>query len=151
MHTKYIIISEDLAREGVERFINGMVRSRQIRRIAHIIIVKGKASKFVEEFKPLLTSAISKAGSDIFAPLDYYYNYIYFHFVLHYCEHLLQIIQIAGCEACGCSDGGACCFRCNYSEGFFQRSFSICRGNKDLRQYYIFYHARNGAYRCSNT
>ncbi len=61
MHTKYIVISEDLAREGVGRFINGMVRSRQIRRIAHIIIVKGKASRFVEEFKPLLTSAVSKA------------------------------------------------------------------------------------------
>ena len=61
MHTKYLVISEELAREGVERFINGMVRSRQIRRIMHIIIMRGKASEFVEEFNPLLTSAISKA------------------------------------------------------------------------------------------
>lgn len=61
MHAKYLVISEDLAREGVERFINGMIRSSQIRRIMYIIIVRGKASEFVEEFSPVLTSAISKA------------------------------------------------------------------------------------------
>ena len=61
MHTKYLVISEDLAREGVERFINGMIRSWQIRRIMYIIIVKGKASKFVEEFTPVLTSGTSKS------------------------------------------------------------------------------------------
>jgi spore germination protein KC len=67
MHAKYLIISEDLAREGVERFINGMVRSRQIRRIMHIIIVRGKASEFVEQFSPALTSAISKAQEGLMA------------------------------------------------------------------------------------
>lgn len=61
MHAKYLVISEDLAREGVERFINSMVRSWQIRRIMHIIIVKGKASSFVKGFVPKLTSATSKA------------------------------------------------------------------------------------------
>lgn len=61
MHTKYLVISEDLAREGVERFINGMIRSWQIRRIMYIIIVKGEASKFVEEFTPVLTSGTSKS------------------------------------------------------------------------------------------
>jgi spore germination protein KC len=61
MHAKYVVISEELAREGVERFINGMVRSRQIRRIMYIIIVKGTASKFIENFRPKLTAAFSKA------------------------------------------------------------------------------------------
>lgn len=60
-HAKYIIISEALAREGVERFINGMVRSRQIRRIMNVIIVKGKAKAFVEGLNPVLTIAVSKA------------------------------------------------------------------------------------------
>jgi spore germination protein KC len=61
MHAKYLVISEDLAREGVERFINSMVRSWQIRRIMHIIIAKGKASSFVKGFVPKLTTATSKA------------------------------------------------------------------------------------------
>lgn len=61
MHTTYLVISEELAREGVGLFINDMIRSRQIRRIMYIIIVKDKASRFVEEFDPVLTGAISKA------------------------------------------------------------------------------------------
>ena len=61
MHAKFIVISEDLAREGVERFINGMVRSRQIRRIMNVIIVRGKASEYIEGLNPVLTGAISKA------------------------------------------------------------------------------------------
>ncbi|MCX7746512.1 MAG: Ger(x)C family spore germination protein [Clostridia bacterium] len=61
MHAKYLVISEELAREGVERFLNGMVRSRQIRRIMYILIVKGKASEYVGKLSPLLTGAISKA------------------------------------------------------------------------------------------
>ena len=59
-HTKYIIISEDLAKEGVGRFINGMIRSSQIRRMTHIIIVKGSASDFIKEFNPRLGTSISK-------------------------------------------------------------------------------------------
>ncbi len=61
MHAKYVVISEDIAREGVEKFINGMIRSRQIRRTMYIIVVKGKASEFVENFNPKLTAAFSKA------------------------------------------------------------------------------------------
>lgn len=61
MHAKYLVISEDLAREGVDRFINSMIRSWQIRRIMYIIIVKGKADRFVGEFTPVLTSGTSKS------------------------------------------------------------------------------------------
>ncbi|NJD01163.1 MAG: Ger(x)C family spore germination protein [Ruminiclostridium sp.] len=61
MHANYLLISEELAREGVERFINGMIRSRQIRHSMYIIIVRGKASDYIEEFNPVLTGAISKA------------------------------------------------------------------------------------------
>jgi spore germination protein KC len=61
MHTKYLVISEELAREGVERFVNGMMRSRQIRRIMHIIVSRDGAAKLLEEFNPVLTAAISDA------------------------------------------------------------------------------------------
>lgn len=61
MHTKYLVISEELAREGVERFINSLIRSRQIRRIMHIIISKDGAGNFLEVFNPVVTAAISEA------------------------------------------------------------------------------------------
>lgn len=60
MHSKFLIISEELAREGVEEFINGMIRSRQLRRIMYVIVVEGMARDFVKEFDPLLTTTISK-------------------------------------------------------------------------------------------
>lgn len=65
MHSKYIVIAEDLAREGVGQFINGMIRSRQIRRIMHVIIVRGQASEFVKELNPVLGTAVSKSQEDM--------------------------------------------------------------------------------------
>lgn len=70
MHANYIVISEDLAREGVERIINGMIRSRQIRRIMYIIIVRGKASEFVEKFNPKLSGSIPNSQVGIMKQND---------------------------------------------------------------------------------
>lgn len=61
MHAKFVIISEDLAREGVAKFINGMIRDRQIRGTNNIVIAKGKASEYVEGLSPALTGTVSKA------------------------------------------------------------------------------------------
>lgn len=61
MHTKYLVISEDLAREGIENFINSLIRNRQIRKILHILISRDGAEAFLEEFNPKLTAAISNA------------------------------------------------------------------------------------------
>lgn len=61
-HAKYIIISEDLAKEGVERFMNGMMRSSQIRRIMNIIVTKEAASEFVKQYDIVLTDAVGKAA-----------------------------------------------------------------------------------------
>lgn len=60
MHSQYMIISEDLAREGVARFINGMIRSPQIRRTLNVIIVKGSASDFIKEMTPVIGTSITK-------------------------------------------------------------------------------------------
>lgn len=59
-HTKFVLISEELARDGVGTFMNGMMRSPQLRATANIIIVKGSASDFVREFDPVIGTSISK-------------------------------------------------------------------------------------------
>lgn len=61
-HAKYIIISEDLAKEGVERFVNGIIRSAQIRRIMNIVVSKGEASEFVNQYDISLTDVVGKAS-----------------------------------------------------------------------------------------
>lgn len=60
MHTKYLIVSEDFAKEGVEAFVNGMRRERQIRRIMSFIVVEGEANKFVQQLNPVLGVTLSK-------------------------------------------------------------------------------------------
>lgn len=67
MHTKFLVISEELARDGMERFINSMIRSRQIRRIMHIIVSKDGAGKFLDEFNPVVSDAISEAQEGFMA------------------------------------------------------------------------------------
>lgn len=65
MHAKYCVVSEEVAREGIEPIINGIRRTRQIRRIMHFIVVKGEASKFIEEFNPILGTALSKTQENM--------------------------------------------------------------------------------------
>ena len=60
-HTKYLVISEDLARDGVEAFMNGMVRSYQLRRNLYILVTRGTAAGFIREFKPKLGASVSKS------------------------------------------------------------------------------------------
>lgn len=47
-HTRVIVISEDVAKKGVEGIIDGFRRDPQLRRLLWPIVVKGKASDFLE-------------------------------------------------------------------------------------------------------
>ncbi len=60
-HAKYLVISEELARESVEPFINSMTRSADIRRTMYVIVCKGRAMDFVNEFKPFAGASVSKS------------------------------------------------------------------------------------------
>lgn len=60
-HTKYLVISEDLARESVEPFINGMTRSAEVRRTMYVIVCKGQAADFINEFKPFAGASVAKS------------------------------------------------------------------------------------------
>lgn len=86
MHTKYLIISEEVARESVEPFINGMTRSAEIRRTMYVIVCKGKASDFVSEFRPFAGSSVSKSQELLMENADYsglYESVIYNKFAVY--------------------------------------------------------------------
>jgi spore germination protein KC len=60
MHSKFFVVSQDLAKDDIGRLMNAFVRDRQIRRTMHFIVVRGKASELINEFHPILGTAISK-------------------------------------------------------------------------------------------
>ena len=61
-HTQIIVFSEELAEEGlIGEYIAPLSRSREIRRSAHVFVVKGKAIDFIKENKPVIGTTISKS------------------------------------------------------------------------------------------
>ncbi|HOV68800.1 MAG TPA: Ger(x)C family spore germination protein [Clostridia bacterium] len=52
-HAKFLIIGEDMAKEGITTFMQGMRIPTQIRMTMNVVVVRGKASDFIEAFTPM--------------------------------------------------------------------------------------------------
>lgn len=62
MHTKYIVFSEELAREGqIETYIAPLVRYREIRSTMFVLVSKGKAEDFIMETRALAGTMPAKS------------------------------------------------------------------------------------------
>ncbi|PYG87398.1 spore germination protein KC [Ruminiclostridium sufflavum DSM 19573] len=61
MHTKMIVFSEEIAKEGVGNYIAPIVRYRETRKTMHVAIVKGKAEEFINENKTNIGDSLAKA------------------------------------------------------------------------------------------
>ncbi len=62
MHAQIIILSEELAKSGlIDEYITPIHRFREIRRTAHVLIVKGKADEFLKENKPFIGNIAAKS------------------------------------------------------------------------------------------
>lgn len=61
-HAQIIVFSEELAKEGlIGEYIAPLSRFREIRRSAHVFVVKGNAIDFIKENKPVIGTTISKS------------------------------------------------------------------------------------------
>lgn len=81
MHTKYVVISENLARKGITELLMSLVRYREIRKTAHVIIVKGSSEDFLKENKSTIGTTLSKTMELL---MEGTYNTGYFpHTTLH--------------------------------------------------------------------
>lgn len=65
MHTKFMVFSENLAREGIDTYITGFIRGRQVRRQENIIVCEGSASNFLKENQTKVSSSLSKKQQNI--------------------------------------------------------------------------------------
>lgn len=61
IHASIIIFSEDMAKSGlIGEYIAPISRFREIRRASHVLVVKGKASEFLEENQPFIGNMLAK-------------------------------------------------------------------------------------------
>ncbi|HHZ16857.1 MAG TPA: Ger(x)C family spore germination protein [Clostridia bacterium] len=66
IHNKAIIVSEEIAREGLDRYINPLVRSREVRRTNFLMVTQGKASELIQANKTLVFERYPSRQIDIF-------------------------------------------------------------------------------------
>jgi spore germination protein KC len=81
MHTKMLVFSEELAREGVGNFVSAIQRFRESRSTMAIVVVKGvTAENFIKENKSNIGGTISKVTELMFLQAKYsnYFPYIKF-------------------------------------------------------------------------
>ncbi|HHY06853.1 MAG TPA: Ger(x)C family spore germination protein [Clostridia bacterium] len=65
IHNTAVIVSEEIAREGLSKYINPLVRSRELRRTNFLLVVKGKAGEFIEQNKGLVFEKYPSRQLDI--------------------------------------------------------------------------------------
>lgn len=61
MHTKEIVFSEDLAREGIGSYLAPIARFRETRGIMQIVVCKGTAEDFIKENGTFVGESVAKA------------------------------------------------------------------------------------------
>lgn len=61
MHTKMLVFAEDYAKEGVARYVEPLVRFRELRELMSVVICKGMAEDFLTENKAFIGTNPSKA------------------------------------------------------------------------------------------
>jgi spore germination protein KC len=71
IHNRTVIVSGDIAREGLARYINPLLRSREIRRNTFIVVTPGKARDFIEKNKPPSEKNPSRQFELAFEAADY--------------------------------------------------------------------------------
>ncbi len=59
-HVKAIIFSEELAKEGITRYLHAMIRNREFRPSMHVIVSRDPAEKFINAVKPSLETNPAK-------------------------------------------------------------------------------------------
>lgn len=71
IHNKAIVVSEDIAREGLSKYINPLVRSSDLRRTNYLLVTQGKAHDFIKENVNLIFERYPSRQLDIFMASTY--------------------------------------------------------------------------------
>ena len=61
VHVKLLVISEELAREGVGDYLDALARYRGVRRTMFVLVTNGKAADFIKENKANIGASLTKS------------------------------------------------------------------------------------------
>ncbi len=61
IHTKWLIFSEEYAREGIDKYIAGLERYKETRPSMSVVVVRGSAEEFITENKSNIGGSLSKS------------------------------------------------------------------------------------------
>jgi len=59
-HTQVVVFSEELAREGIEKYLHSLIRGREFRGSMFVVVTKGTAEEYLSNVEPLLEINPSK-------------------------------------------------------------------------------------------
>lgn len=76
IHNTAVIVSEEIAREGLSKYINPLVRSRELRRTNYLMVTQGKAADFIKQNKNLIFEKYPSRQFDIFMATAYLTGFI---------------------------------------------------------------------------
>lgn len=99
-HTKLVVFSEELAREGIEEYINSFASSRDFRPNTYICISEGSSDKYLRNVKPVLESYIEKYYDHIIKKVasdkvnEAYLYYLYFNLAEKYSGSVVPLVGI---------------------------------------------------------
>jgi len=70
-HIKAIIFSEELAKEGISKYLHAMIRNKGFRPNAHVIVSRGSAEEFIGAVKPKLETNPAKYYEQLLSGYKY--------------------------------------------------------------------------------
>ncbi len=70
-HIKALVISEELAREGIEQYLHAIIRSREFRPSTHVVVSTRPAHEYIEAAQPILELNPAKYYELAFRSSDY--------------------------------------------------------------------------------
>lgn len=69
-HTQIIVVSEDIAKEGITAFLNGLEQNIELRPNVDIIVAAQGAQKYIESIKPKLSASPAKHYNLLFSSYE---------------------------------------------------------------------------------
>ena len=99
-HTKLIVFSEKLAKEGIKDYVLGLVSSRDFRPTTYICVSKGKTEKYLKSIKPTQDTFIEKYIDHIMSKTvsdkvgEAYLYYLYFNLLENYSSSMVPLVGV---------------------------------------------------------
>jgi len=108
-HTKVVVFSEELAKEGIESYAKAMLRGREFRPNMYMVIAKGSAEGYLRNIKPDLVLNPAKYYELVYQSYSYtgFIPNSQFHEFTKYCEclHKSPVAILGGVGKYDSSDG----------------------------------------------